>query len=48
MAEPQGRVNFAKESEEEKEAIMRDFVFTTKCLSFWKKNLERPAIPCAA
>ena len=41
-------VNFAKKSEEEKEASMRDFVFTTKCVSFWKKNLERPGIPCAA
>ena len=41
-------VNFAKGSEDEKEMVMRDFVLTTKCLSFWKKNLERPAVPCAA
>ena len=41
-------VNFAKESESEKEGIMRDFVFTTRCESFWKKNVTRPPIPCAA
>ena len=41
-------VNFAKGSEEEKEETMRDFVFTTKCVSLWKKNKARPAIPCVA
>ncbi len=41
-------VNFAKKSEAEKEGIMRDFVFTTRCESFWKKNLTRPVIPCVA
>lgn len=41
-------VNFARGSEEEKEMVMRDFTLTTKCLSFWKKNLTRPAVPCAA
>ncbi len=41
-------VNFAKGSESEKEEVMRDFVLTTKCLSFWKKNLMRPAVPCVA
>jgi transposase-like protein len=38
-------VNFAKGSAEEKENTMRDFVFTTKCVSLWSKNLERAAIP---
>ena len=41
-------VNFASGSEEEKEGVMRDFVFTTRCLSFWSKNKGRPAIPVAA
>ena len=41
-------VNFANGGEEEKEMVMRDFTLTTKCLSFWKKNLTRPAIPVAA
>lgn len=41
-------VNFANGGEEEKEMVMRDFVLTTKCLSFWKKNLTRAPIPCAA
>lgn len=31
-----------------KEMAMRDFTLTIKCLSFWKKNLTRPAIPVAA
>ena len=39
-------VNFAKGSEAEKEEVMRNFVLTTKCLSFWKKNLAREPIPC--
>ena len=38
-------VNFAKGSIEEREKTMRDFVFTTKCLSFWEKNKTRAAIP---
>ena len=38
-------VNFAKGSEDEKEEVMRDFVLTTKCLSFWKKNKTRAVIP---
>jgi len=41
-------VNFANGGEEEKEMVMRDFTLTTKCLSFWKKNLTRAPIPCAA
>lgn len=41
-------VNFAKESEEEKESIMRDFVLTAKCVSLWKKNKTRAAIPISA
>lgn len=41
-------VNFANGSEDEKKAEMRDFVFTTKCVSLWKKNKARPAIPCKA
>ena len=41
-------VNFAKESESEKEMSMRDFVFTTKCVSLWEKNRTREPIPCAA
>ena len=41
-------VNFANGGEDEKEMVMRDFTFTTKCLSFWKKNLTRAPIPCAA
>ena len=41
-------VNFAKGSEEEKEETMRDFVFTTKCVSLWKKNRTRKPIPCVA
>ena len=40
-------VNFAKESESEKEVTMRDFVFTTNCLSTWKKNRARESIPCS-
>ena len=34
-------VSFAKESESEKEMSMRDFVFTTKCVSLWEKNRTR-------
>ena len=41
-------VNFVNGSEDEKEMVMRNFVLTTKCLSFWKKNLVRPAIPVDA
>ena len=41
-------VNFASGGEDEKEMVMRDFTLTTKCLSFWKKNLTRAPIPCAA
>ena len=41
-------VNFAHGSEAHKEAVMRDFVFTTRCVSLWAKNPTRPAIPCAA
>ncbi len=41
-------VNFANGGEDEKEMVMRDFTLTTKCLSFWKKNLTRAPIPCAA
>ena len=41
-------VNFAKGSEDEKETAMRDFVFTTKCVSLWRKNKTRPAIPVKA
>ena len=41
-------VNFAHGTEGEKEMVMKDFTLTTKCLSFWKKNLTRPAVPCAA
>ena len=41
-------VNFAKGSENEKEETMRDFVFTTKCVSLWKKNKTRKPIPCVA
>lgn len=38
-------VNFAKGSEDEKEEAMIDFVITTECVSMWKKNKERVAIP---
>ena len=41
-------VNFARGSEEHKEAVMLGFVFTTACKSLWKKNPTRPAIPCVA
>ena len=41
-------VNFANGGEDEKEMVMRDFTLTTKCLSFWQKNLTRAPIPCAA
>lgn len=41
-------VNFANGSIGEKEVTMRDFVFTTDCLSFWSKNRERAAIPVKA
>lgn len=41
-------VNFANGGEDEKEKVMRDFVLTTKCLSFWEKNKRRLAIPVAA
>lgn len=41
-------VNFASGSEAHKESVMLDFVFTTKCVSLWKKNATRPAIPVRA
>ena len=41
-------VNFAKGSVEEREKAMRDFVFSTKCVSPWKKNRTRKPIPCVA
>lgn len=41
-------VNFAKGSEAEKEGGMRDFVFTTGCVSIWAKNRGRAAIPVSS
>lgn len=41
-------VNFARGSDGEKETVMRDFVLTTKCVSLWKKNRTRAAIPVSA
>lgn len=41
-------VNFARGSAEKKQNAMRNFVFTTACKSLWKKNQNRPAIPCVA